>query len=202
MKPINVKFNAVTFRYLLVGCLVVMAMLFGAGFYLGSQVLEERALAADHAKTDATLRAEDVAQLKRLEAELENKQDIVKRAQQIVSESRFYQYQDQIVHDINTYANVAGVHVSGYNFESQTGSSRSSRSSGSSAPNVPGVTAITATLRLTSPVPYTNFLRFLKAVEQNLTKMQVTGVNMTPDGDNRHMVNNPTVGLIIYVRPN
>jgi hypothetical protein len=188
--------NAVLFNRLLIVGLLVMVALVGFGFYWGAQFLSDQAQKADHAKIDASLKNEDLAQLKRLEFELESKKDIVTRAEQIVAESKEYQYQDQIVRDINSFANAAGVQVLGYNFGAPAQNKKSSKPAGP----VSGVNAITANITLKSPLPYSNFMRFLKAIEQNLTKMQVTGINMTPDQEDSNLISNPAVGLIIYVR--
>jgi hypothetical protein len=197
MKINKPSFSAVTFGYLLAALLVVTVVLIGTGYYWGSKLLAEQALRADHAKIDASLKNEDVAKLKRLEAELVAKKDIVARAEQIIAESRQYQYQDQIVHDINSFAKSAGVEVLGYNFGTPEQSKKGAKGASLS---LSGVNAISANVSLASPQSYKNLLRFMKAIEQNLTKMQVTGVNITPDPEDPNLVSNPVVGVVIYVR--
>lgn len=170
-------------------------MVSGAGLYFGSEILRQKALETDRKKTDAQILTDNIAKLKRLQTELNDKAEIVERANQIVSESRQYQYQDQVVRDVTAYASRAGVSISGFNF---TESATSIPQPGD--PVIAGVKKLEATVTLRTPIKYDNFLTFLKAIEQNLTKMQVTGVNMSPDTKDSEAINNPSIGLQVYVR--
>lgn len=193
----KLKLNSITMNWVLIGSIVLLVGAAGVGYYYGSKFLKDMAQRTDHAKTDATIAAENLAQLQRLETEMKKKQEVILRAQQIVAQSSQYRYQDQIVQDINTFAGRADVAVTGYDFGDP---SKTKSSSEQSVPNIKGLKLITANIQLATPVNFDNFLRFLKAIEQNLTKMQITGVNMTPDTENVNAISNPTVGLQIYIR--
>lgn len=193
------QINAVIFSRLLIGLMVLLIAAGGAVFYYGGQFLQQAAIETNHETIDAEISSQDVARLKQLESELNQKQDVVARTKQIIAESQQYQYQDQVIQDINAYAARTGVSVTGYDFEDTSKSARSAVKD-STAPTLTGVKAITATVNLDAPVNYTNFLLFLKAIEQNLTKMQVTGVNVTPDADDLNAVSNPSVGIRVYVK--
>jgi hypothetical protein len=188
-------------RKLLIAALVGTIAAAGAGFYFASDFLSKTALETEHVKADAELLTSDLEKLSRLQTEMKDKADIVARAEQIVSDSASFQHQDQVVEDVTAYAKVAGVKISGFSFAGSGASSSSG--GGTTAPgavSIPGVKSIEATVTLQTPIKYTNFLKFLEAIEQNLTKMQVTGVNMTPAADDPNAINNPSVGLSIYVR--
>ena len=47
---------------------------------------------------------------------------------------------------------------------------------------------------------YDYLLEFLKSVEDNRRKMQVTNISLTPDADNRALLKSVTVELNLYVR--
>jgi len=63
-----------------------------------------------------------------------------------------------------------------------------------------GLKSIAATITLRNPVPYRNYLTFLKLIEQNLTKMQITDVSIVPDKDDPNLINNPVIGLEVYIK--
>lgn len=213
------QLTAVTLQRLFIAgiFLLIVGAIFGFTF-LG-KLLQDRALEVSHAQTDATIGSNNVKQLEQLNNSLKDNQEVVQRAKEIVAESRSYQYQDQIVQDINSFADRVGITVLGYNFSDgntdTTGSASpapsptpptSSATSDSTAvtPHTsaapPGIKTVTANITLKNPVPYSNFLKFLKLIEQNVTKMQVTGVSLSPDAAHPDQISNPTIGLTVYVR--
>lgn len=189
--------TAVKLRNILIICVILSLGVIGALMYYASKYLGAEATKTLHAKIDVQLIDKDIDQLKNLERTLEANKASVEKAHQIVSDSKQYQYQDQIVSDINTYAAVAGVNVVGFDFGS-TGTTQTTKPL--NAPQINGVKTLNVTLTLASPMPFDNYLKFVKAIEQNLTKMQVSGINLAPDPLNNSMITNPTVVLIVYVR--
>ena len=210
----QVKLTAVNLqRLFLVGIFVlVVAAIFG--FTALTKVLQSKAIEVNHAQTDADIGSNNVKELEQLNSDLQSHKDVVQRAKEIVAESKSYQYQNQIVQDINAFAARAGITILGYNFSgdnTNSSSPDSSLSSGTTQPsantseaqktNIPaGVQTVTANITLKNPVPYNNFLRFLKLIENNVTKMQVTGVSLSPDSGHPDQISNPTIGLIVYTR--
>jgi hypothetical protein len=190
--------NAVTLRNILIASIVLSLAGIGAVIYYASGYLASEVSETVHTRIKADLSKNDLDRLKILEKVLENNKASVEKAAQIVSDSKKYEYQDQIVSDINTYAVKTGVSVTGFDFGDAFATS--TRSSAQKTPAVTGVKSISVTLTLGSPMPYDNYLRFIKAVEQNLTKMQVAGINITPDEQSPGAISNPSVVLIVYVR--
>lgn len=189
--------SAIQLRNILLGGIGLMIVLIGVTIYYASTLLQVEATKSVHAKIDAELVAADLDRLKNLEKVLERNQNSVQKAAQIVSDTKLYQYQDQIIKDIDSYANKTGVQVTVYDFGA---TDKPTTSSGAQQPTIPGVKTITVKLTLKSPLPFDNYLRFIKAIEQNLTKMQVSGVNLSPDEDNKNDVSNPGIGLTVYVK--
>lgn len=172
----------------------LIIILIGVTIYYASAFLHDETVKSVHTKIDAEVSAQDLDRLKNLQKTLDANQNSVRKAEQIVSATQQYQYQDQIINDINRYAQQTGVEVTAYNFTTTTSKPTTPQ------PQVAGVKTISATLTLKSPLPFDNYLRFLKAIEQNLTKMQISGVNITPDTADVNSVVNPSIGLIVYVR--
>lgn len=188
--------NAVRLRNLMLIGIGLIVVLIGLTIYYASSFLRAETIKTAHTKIDAELGARDLERLKKLQKILRDNETSVQKAEQIVSASKQYQYQDQIINDINSYAAKTGVKVTAYDFISTT--SASSRST--KQPAVSGVKTITVNLTLQSPMLFDDYLRFIKAVEQNLTKMQVSGINLTPDAKDINSVANPGIALTVYVR--
>ncbi len=194
----KIALNAVTFQWGLLVAIIILIAVTGAGFYYASDFLKSAATETSHAHTNAAIALQNASRLRMLETELESKKEVVERAQQIVAESQQYQYQDQIVRDINEYASRNRVSIIGFSFESE--SATTPAPPGARSTEIQGVKIINATITLTNPVNYNDFLRFLKSIEQNLTKMQITGINMSPDNSNLANITSPTIGLQVYTR--
>ncbi|RWZ79736.1 MAG: hypothetical protein EOT04_00545 [Candidatus Chaera renei] len=193
--------NAIKLSRLLMTAILLMIGAVAASYYFSSKLLSANVAQTNAIKAQAATASEDITRLKLLASELQNKQDAVNRASQIVSDTKQYQYQDQIVKDMNAFAAAAGVRVLGYDFSNPQNKAAPGGQPQASL-GIKGVKTINAVVTLDKPVDFDSFLRFLKAIENNLTKMQITGVNMIPDLNNPSQINNPTVGLQIYVRGN
>lgn len=202
--------KAVTFSRVLIGIIILLVLGSAASFYILSQALSATDRATDRAQIDAELSKSNVERLKRLQVDLAGMKDVVSRAESIVAQSTSYQYQDQIVNDLNTYAKRAGVKVLGFDFSSKANTAAPAPGAGTGSaaapkpatatPQVNGAKTLTASVTLEGPMEFERFLLFLKAIEQNLTKMQVTSINITRDDKMDNLINNPAIGLEIYVK--
>lgn len=185
--------NAIKLRNFLLAGIGLVIIMIGVTIYYASTFLHDETTKSVHTEIDAEVSAHDLDRLKSLQKILDADQDSVHKAEQIVAATQQYQYQDQIINDINSYAQQTGVEITAYNFGA-TGQPAAAQS------KVAGVKTISASITLKSPLPFDNYLRFLKAIEQNLTKMQISGINITPDPTDINGVVNPSIGLIVYVR--
>lgn len=195
--------NAVKLRITFIASIVLGIAAIGALIYYAGRYLESETSKTVHAKIDAELSSQDLERLKNLRKVLDDNKESVEKAAQIVSDSKQYQYQDQIVSDINAYAAKSGVQVNGYDFGTIEVAGKPSAPTSSTTtklPTVAGVKSISVTLTLSSPLPYDNYLRFIKEIENNLTKMQISGIDIVPDADNANNISNPSVVLIVYTR--
>lgn len=183
--------SAIGLQRIFIASIVLMIILLIFGFSWLSQSLEEQHISTDHVKIDAEIARNDISQLRQLEGYIEDNQETIDRAQAIVSEAS--QYQHQVIRDIDAFAAQTNVTIQGYNFEPAEGGTNATAASGST-------TATNVTVTLNNPVTFTDYMRFLKAIEQNLTRMQVTGVSMSPEGNNPDLVSNPQVGLEVYLK--
>ncbi len=199
------KLDAIIFRRILAATIVLIIALSGVGYYFLSSMLHQKTIETDHAKIDADLSHNDIEHLKALQQQLAQNADAVKRAEDIVGNVENYQYQDDFIRNINQLASETGVGVTGFTFPATAtvgpGASTSAPSASTGGIVLPaGVKKLLVNINTVSPLPYENYLRFLRALELNLTRLQVTGVTLTPDGSNPKNITNSSIGVEVYVR--
>ncbi|MGE5312971.1 MAG: hypothetical protein ACM3MA_03150 [Acidobacteriota bacterium] len=174
--------------------LVVIIVMMIAGIAYGNYELKNRL--ADQVTTTNNLKAEamksdeNLSKAKTLELYMQTHKADVERAAALVAQAKTYQYQNQIINDVTSYANSVGIDILSFDFPDMTQAKQT----------VPGLNSITVTINLRNPVEYTKLLRFLKLIEQNLTKMQITSINFSPDAEATGMVTSQSIGLEVYVK--
>ena len=198
---------AVTMRIVFALSLVLILVGMGVVVYFGYTMLQGTAEEVSKVQTEAKAVDAKVQNLARLEKEMEKYKDSVAKAQQLVAETRQYQYQNQIINDLTTYASQSGVGIAGFTFAS--GSTGSKSSSGSSSTSGTGSSAGASTgagpksmkvsVRLNEKTDYMALLRFMHLIEQNLTRMQIASVSMSK-AEGAGQVNTQTLDVEVYVR--
>ena len=184
----------------ILGLLVVVATILG---FFGTQYLQGQATVIQQVVYDATNGDQKLLRVQELAAQLDNNQEAVARAQQIVAESKSYQYQDVIIKDLQAIAKRANITISNFDF---TASSTQATKSGSKTPTVTSSSGLRSTMvniSLDNPVNYRNLLTFLHYIEQNLTKMQVASVGLSgvtgSEGGGNNVTTN-TLTIEVYIR--
>jgi len=175
----------------LVAALLALLFSLGFGIYLMHSQLSAYAVTVDHLKTDSEINQQSLENAQKLRRALEVNADSVDRAAEIVADTKYYEYQDQIVKDISSYAAATGITVLGFDF---------STSNTAKTTNVPGLNTVVVSLSLRSPVQYGSYLRFLKLIERNLTKMQVTQLDISNDLKTSGTVSSPVITVEAFVR--
>lgn len=189
---------AVTMRIVFALSLVLILVGMGGVVYFGYTMLQGTAEEVSKIQTEAKAVDAKVQNLARLEKEMEKYKDSVAKARQLVAETQQYQYQNQIINDLTTYANQSGVGIEGFTFAS--GSAGSKSSSGSSGANSgAGPKSMKVSVRLGEKTDYMALLRFMHLIEQNLTRMQIASVSMSKT-EGTGQVNTQTLEVEVYVR--
>lgn len=176
---------------LIVGLLLLMAGLCAAGWWAQGQ-LAARVAQTGKTQIDAELSQFDLEKLRHLETQLQLQEDVVERADQIAATAQNYQYQDQVVKDLEAYAVRHGVGIASFDFVSTQ--------SGKPETGPAGTTRTPFSITLKGPLEFDRFMRFLRDIENNLTKLQVTSLSLTPAEDNPKMVSNPSLTLVVYLK--
>ena len=133
-------------------------------------------------------------------SQLDRNSDTVKKAKNIVSESKLYQYQNQIIKDLNTYADRAGIPIKAFSFQNEpTTSAKTSKSSKQTPASPAGVKSTFVSIQLGDHIDYTKFLHFLGLIEKNVTRMQLLGVSISR-GANNHEISIQSLEVKVYTR--
>jgi hypothetical protein len=182
--------------------LIILAAMV-AGSYFAYSFLSTTSKEVADMQTEASAVDMKIQNLLKLKDQLEKNPVATKKAEQIVADSKSYQYQNQIVNDLSIYAGKANVPIQSFTFQDGSTSSKSSSSSSQTTAKKPtsvnGVKSITVSIQLGDKVPYNNLLHFLHLVENNVTRMQISGVSISR-GEQRGEVSAQSLELGVYVR--
>lgn len=195
--------TATSLRLVLSISLFVVAGLGVALFSLAYSSLKNVAVDVSHSVADANASRDNLQNLQKLKRDLASKEEVVKRAESIVAESRSYEYQNQIINDLNDYAARAGLNITTIDFTNSQDGSTTPATPGvtPAAPSttINGVKSTFVSITLKNPVDYASVLRFLKSIEQNLTKMQVANVGLSKDQDSSGISSN-VLNIEVYIK--
>lgn len=198
-------------RIMLAASLLVIALAMAGIFSVAQNILRSQAKIVSDASAQSQSSADLVQSLDTTKRQLAKNQSAIERASAVVAESKHYQYQNQIITDLTQFANNNGVTITSISFPTTSGSGTASSSTatpttpatptspaaGGASPTPSGVKSITASIAIKSPVGYANLLNFVNAIQNNLTKMQVSSLSLT-SGDGG--VSSQTLNIQVYVR--
>lgn len=200
-------------RILLSVGILAWVIVAGVVFWLFHGQLTDYAHDVKQSKAEADTSTQNLQALQQLEEQLKENKENVDRTKSIVAESRHYQYQDQIIRDINKYAAASNIKVAGYTFtdSNATGGeaapATATTAEGASAPaegadtNTPlgEIKTTSVSIALSEEVSYEAIMKFVRSIEQNLTKMQLAGISLTYSGESKKIASN-ALTIEVYVR--
>ena len=201
--------TATNLRIILAVSLVAITAIGAGGFALAYNWLDGFAADASTVASHAAASESELQELSQTEKMLKTQHHAVERASKIAAESKSYQYQDQIINDLNDFARKAGITISDITFAdnnakgSSSSSSSSSNKTGTSLPAIAGLKATTASVTVKNPVEYRKLLTFMYLVEQSLTKMRIANVDLsrsTAQGQPPDSITSNTLTIEVYLR--
>lgn len=173
-------------RAILAGALLLMTATGIGIFVFGQQQLSTVAEETRKSTTDAESSSNELQALTTLKNRLKEQNKDVERAAKIVSITKNYNYQDQVVQDFVNYANASGVVIKSIDFSANNASTSGTASSSSSSTNAAtavkapnGTKSISATITLNTPVAYDNLRDFIYRIEKNLFQMQISNLTLS-----------------------
>lgn len=194
--------SAVQLKIALIALMVVLLAAGGGLFWFIRQKLVEQATLVQTVKAEANNTSSDIIRLQALQKTLEEDKVAITRAKNIIVNTtddegkNNYDYQDKIIDDLTAYSAIADVPVLSITFLPQATDGTTA------APDATGLKKITVTITLGGSTTYRSIMHFISLIENNLTKMQITGVplvNSTP-GTDETTIDVSTLTLEIYTR--
>ena len=141
-------------------------------------------------QTEAIAIESKIQNLLALKSQLDKNSEIAKKAKNIVSESKMYQYQNQIIQDLSTYADRAGIPIRSFTFQSESTATKSTTSTSKKPTGVApaGVKSTFVSIQLGENIDYVRFLHFLDLIEKNVTRMQLSGISISRGVNNNELL--------------
>ena len=194
--------TATRLRIILVSSLFVIAILESGIFTFAYGQLSQTAVDASHTAVDASASENNLATLQKIKKILEQEKDVVSRARSIVADSQSYQYQDQIITDLNNFANKNNVSITNVDFSGgQAPTASGGQATAPAQATAPtGLKSTSVTVTLKTPVNYDNLLRFVEAIEQNLTKMQISKISLSKGSATGNDITSDALTIEVYIR--
>lgn len=189
--------NATTLRASLALSLFLIILIAAAGFYMVNGWLRDLATDVSHATADASASRTTIGTLQQLQETLEANRQVIERADSIVAESQSYQYQDEIIRDLNNYAGAAGLTITNFNFDTQADTQEGTEEQSTTPTPPSGINSTLVSVTLQNPVNYDSLLRFFYSIEQNLTKMQITNISLTKS---ENEITSDDLTIEVYIR--
>jgi len=201
----RISFTATSLRLTLSISIFAIVLLAGVLFYFADRQLEAVATSVSHATVDASASQNNVQTLRDIQRQLANDKDVIKQTESIVADSQSYQYQDQIVSDLNKYASKAGISITNIDFSvsdtsGTTGKGQTGTTTNPQATAPTGVKSTSVTVTMDNPIGYSSFLKFLRSIEDNLTKMQVKSISLSKGTGTGDQVSSDVLTIQVYVR--
>ncbi len=193
-KPSKTKLKASTVRAGLSASVLILLGVGVAGFYWAQDWLGDLADETRHATVAANLTSSDPEnqRLEQLQKAVNTRQDANNKSTDLILPSQ--NYQSSAIEDINKYASNNGISITNYSFESQSQKTVA-------APALSGgVHPEYITITIGNPVDFTNLLRFLKALETNIPKLQLVDIRLSRDQSSDNAVRVEPLTIEVYVR--
>lgn len=203
MKQARQGLTAPILRLILSGCLVLIALSAVGIAYLANDQLQTYTNGIRRTIIDSKGSNQNNDNIDTLERQLKTHKDTVSRAAQIVADSQSYKYQNEIIRDIKAYAEASKVDIASITFIAETTPTNSNQSSTTQkAPSINGVKPTTVAVALAREVSYADALGFIHAIEQNLTKMQISSLGLSAPkvGMPSNSVRIDTINLEVYLK--
>ena len=181
MKKSNMK--ASSLRSIMVVFLLLTIGLSTYGFYLAQCWLNDFAISVGQAVSKSTASSTSSQGISQLQAALSERQTAIDKTNAFTISSQ--DYQTQAFNDLTKYALNTGVLISDY--------------------NVPNPTTTDAklsyiTIKFNNPVQTSSLIKFLKLIETNLPKMQVSGITLRDNPSTIGTVNVDPLTIGVYTK--
>jgi len=193
-KKLSAIFTARLLRYGLAVLLIALTAGMITSLFYAQTILQEKATETSRIKAEAEFAQGEVATLDKLRADLAESETAIAKAEAIVADSKSYRYQDQVIDDITSYADRYKISIEGFDFSADTTIPTGQEKSLASAKKT------IVTVSIAGETNYDDFLRLVRSLEQNVTKLQLTGLTISPTAGNGNNIAQTSLEIEVYIQ--
>jgi hypothetical protein len=181
-------------------------------FYIANSQLVTVAATVRQTESDASASRNNIATLQAIQNELDKQKSAIALANNVAADSQSYNYQNQIISDLNTYAGRAAVTITNIDFPATSGAGSAAPSTAPAATTLSGsagaplaapagLSTATVSVTIKNPVSYTHLLTFFNMIEQSVPKLQISKVNLTKSAaGGTDSISSDVLTIEVYVR--
>lgn len=189
MKKTTLK--ASTLRSIMIVTIFITIGLLGYGFYYAQNWLNTYAVSVGEIVAKSTAKSTSSQGIAELQTEIGARQSAVSKASGITVSSS--DYQSQIIGDLTKYALNNGILITDYDVANPAIADIKIQP-------ISGVSSSYITITFGNPVPMTGLIKFLKSIETNLPKMQLTGISLKDNPSLAGTVNVDPITIEVYTK--
>lgn len=192
MKNRSFSLKASIFSYIL-GALMAIVIIgaFVGAYYLNGFLIQKKD-EVSKVENDVVANESSIGLAQALEQYIKNNRKDIDLVKKVVSDTKEYQYQDDIINDIVTYAAQTGLKLLSVTFPTSTGSSSSKDKS---AP----VKTMQAVIEIDKEFSYNKYINFIYKIEQNISKMKILQISIDL-GKEAGSITGSSIKLEVYVK--
>lgn len=179
--------------------LAVLALLVTAALYFANLTMTELAEHTSKLKADIEVTGQQLESYEITKAKVDELSYVKNLAQKILPES---ENQSAIVAELSEFAKRSNLATNSITFDTAAASTSSASSSDAAKTQKPpsGVEIVPVTFVVENGARYDDLLSFLKYIERNRRKMQVTQISLTPSPTDGDVLDDVTLSINLFVK--
>ncbi len=189
MKKLQIRATSLKTTMLVV--IFALVVILVGGFYYAQVWLSDFVNSSNVDSTKLTTNTLTTNELTQLTDELFSQKVASNKALNMLASSQDYKF--KIQQDLNKYASDTGIEITQYD-------PAPSLTSKPDTTIIPGVQSNFVKITLANPVAITNLIKFIIAIESNLPKMKLTGINITRSDNSDASVSIDPITIEVYTR--
>ncbi len=172
----------------------VLILVILGGLYFSNKKLTALATDTSRLKADIEISQKQITAYQATKAKVDSLDYVDELANKVLPQDK---EQSAIVAELSQFALRARLSVAEINFPDKPQAKSSSKTK-SATPK--GVDVMPITIKFKEDSKYESILTFLRSVEDNRRKMQVTNISLKPDEEDRQKIKEVTVDINLYTR--
>jgi len=192
VKNRSFSLKASIFSYILDALMAIVIIgAFVGAYYLNGFLIQKKD-EVSKVENDVVANESSIGLAQALEQYIKNNRKDIDLVKKVVSDTKEYQYQDDIINDIVTYAAQTGLKLLSVTFPT---SISSSSSKDKSAP----VKTMQAVIEIDKEFSYDKYINFIYKIEQNISKMKILQISIDL-GKEAGSITGSSIKLEVYVK--